>query len=931
MKHQKILLTVFTILSIVGYGAFVFAAPSLGSGGFIPGETLNPDCMPGDTGYDCKVQGGWLLGGNAGTDGGVNNFIGTTDAEDFVIKTNDDETARFGAVLGSVAIGHAVPANAIFPGSFAVTVPTATGLGSFAIGSGSVASGMASFAIGFGSVNAGTTNTASGTASFAIGLTNTVTATNNFAFGEDNIVGGTNGDSYAIGEENIVTSLHGDSYAFGTGNQVSSDEIGFAFGRDNTTSGSSAFAFGRDNTASGNSSIVLGNGAVASGSESTAFQGGIASGALSISGGFLGTEASGTGAMAFGQSNLASGIGSMVLNGENSTSSGFQAASWQQSNTASGKNATAFGSNNTAVGENSVTFGLGNIAEALSEIAIGSYGTDYIPANAAHDEWDTSDRLFTVGNGETDISRSDAFTILKNGKTGIGYDNFETTSSDALLQVNGDILVSSLTSCSTLETDADGLFSCGGGGGSGPFSIVNTSSIFSTGLTDTGLNSSATSSFFVGNDAGNGATSASSSNFLGYSAGYGATNANQSNFLGYGTGYNATNASYSNFFGPNAGYGATSANDSNFLGSQAGYQATSAYGSNFLGNSAGNGATSANQSNFLGYSAGYSATNANTSNFIGNNAGSSATNASNSNFFGSYTGNGATNASNSNFLGFQAGVTATNASYSTFIGANSGRYWSAVGRGTPNAANSIFIGREAAYAVTDTGLDNTTNADDFSILIGNYTSTGGFENSIALGQRAINTAVNQFMIGSSTRPIDETRINGSASTQCTITTGTGIACTSDERVKTNIVDLDNTILDDLLNVRTVTYNWLGNPNGDQQVGFLAQNLEQYFPQLVETDSEGMKSVYYAQMAPVLVEGIKELNLKITNIENFANSENATFLQNLIAWLGDAGNGIGKLFTHEVHTDTLCVGQTCVTENQLQHLLRSQYGYGYGGE
>ena len=31
----------------------------------------------------------------------------------------------------------------------------------------------------------------------------------------------------------------------------------------------------------------------------------------------------------------------------------------------------------------------------------------------------------------------DAQTILKNGKTAIGIDNFETTTSDAILQVNG--------------------------------------------------------------------------------------------------------------------------------------------------------------------------------------------------------------------------------------------------------------------------------------------------------------------------------------------------------------------------------------------------------------------------------------------------------------------------------------------------------------
>ena len=37
-------------------------------------------------------------------------------------------------------------------------------------------------------------------------------------------------------------------------------------------------------------------------------------------------------------------------------------------------------------------------------------------------------------------------------------------------------------------------------------------------------------------------------------------------------------------------------------------------------------------------------------------------------------------------------------------------------------------------------------------------------------------------------------------------------------------------------------------------------------------------------------------------------------EHLIAWLGDAANGIGKFSAGEVHAkDGLCVGSTCVTE------------------
>src|SRR6185436_506169 len=51
----------------------------------------------------------------------------------------------------------------------------------------------------------------------------------------------------------------------------------------------------------------------------------------------------------------------------------------------------------------------------------------------------------------------------------------------------------------------------------------------------------------------------------------------------------------------------------------------------------------------------------------------------------------------------------------------------------------------------------------------------------------------------------------------------------------------------------------------------------------------------------------------------------TFKDNLVAWLGDAMNGIEKLFAKEVHTEKLCVkkndgSEICVTGDQLSAVL-----------
>ncbi len=194
--------------------------------------------------------------------------------------------------------------------------------------------------------------------------------------------------------------------------------------------------------------------------------------------------------------------------------------------------------------------------------------------------------------------------------------------------------------------------------------------------------------------------------------------ASNSVFIGNGAGSLATNASNSVFFGTSAGSGASGSFSSNFFGNGAGYNASAAQYSNFYGYDAGNSATNANSSNFFGLTSGKQATNANNSNFFGNSAGLQATNASNSNFFGPSAGYLAVNASHSSFIGDSAGASATNAANSLFIGSHSGE--------------------------NDT-VDNTGGS--FSVAIGNYSGTGGFANSIALGNGVINSAANQLNVG----------------------------------------------------------------------------------------------------------------------------------------------------------------------------------------
>jgi hypothetical protein len=55
--------------------------------------------------------------------------------------------------------------------------------------------------------------------------------------------------------------------------------------------------------------------------------------------------------------------------------------------------------------------------------------------------------------------------------------------------------------------------------------------------------------------------------------------------------------------------------------------------------------------------------------------------------------------------------------------------------------------------------------------------------------------------------------------------------------------------------------------GRKQIGFIAQDLEKIFPEMVFTDDKGYKSIDYSRLTPVLVETIKEQQKQIADISS----------------------------------------------------------------
>lgn len=84
---------------------------------------------------------------------------------------------------------------------------------------------------------------------------------------------------------------------------------------------------------------------------------------------------------------------------------------------------------------------------------------------------------------------------------------------------------------------------------------------------------------------------------------------------------------------------------------------------------------------------------------------------------------------------------------------------------------------------------------------------------------------------------------------------------SDIRLKSDIAPLKHT-LDQICEIPTVEFNM----HDKHQIGTIAQDLENNFAEVVNTDSDGMKSVDYCMLGVVAIEGIKLLKQEVEDLK-----------------------------------------------------------------
>jgi hypothetical protein len=309
----------------------------------------------------------------------------------------------------------------------------AIGNWSQALGYKAVARGNYSTSIGYNSRTKGANSYAFGTGAKAIGLDAYAFGTNAIATGEKSFALGSVGkDTIGNATPQTIASGYG-SFSAGLGSVASGDGA-FTFGMMNTASGISSLAMGYATSSMGMGSTTLGVGTVVEEPGNCA----LATGILTRAGDWA-SAAFGDRSYAKGHTSFATGYSTIA---EGQLSATFGAATYASGvlsfasglyTVASGLGSTALGGLTTASGIGAVSMGDNTIAQSYASLAIGRFNLD----NGTGNTWYSWEPVFTIGNGTSASSRSNAMTVFKSGVADFAsYVNLNSNSTGGAVYVN---------------------------------------------------------------------------------------------------------------------------------------------------------------------------------------------------------------------------------------------------------------------------------------------------------------------------------------------------------------------------------------------------------------------------------------------------------------------------------------------------------------
>lgn len=91
--------------------------------------------------------------------------------------------------------------------------------------------------------------------------------------------------------------------------------------------------------------------------------------------------------------------------------------------------------------------------------------------------------------------------------------------------------------------------------------------------------------------------------------------------------------------------------------------------------------------------------------------------------------------------------------------------------------------------------------------------------------------------------------------------------TSDIRLKKNIENITTDSIDNLFKINPVSYCYKNDSSSKKHYGFLAQDVEKEFPELVENNNvSGYKTLNYQELIPIMLSKMKKMQDEIDELK-----------------------------------------------------------------
>lgn len=248
-------------------------------------------------------------------------------------------------------------------------------------------------------------------------------------------------------------------------------------------------------------------------------------------------------------------------------------------------------------------------------------------------------------------------------------------------------------------------------------------------------------------------------------------------------------------------------------------------------------------------------------------------------------------ANNNTIIGRRAMNSYSSGGSNVAIGASAGYYGSGTQNtylgttagfspGAPSRDGSVFLGYGAGSSELSSNklyIENSVAGADAALIYGEFDNNIlRFNGDVGIGRAPATNAL---------------EVEGTASK----TTAGAFVANSDRRLKKNIQTLDGKkALEQIENLRGVTYLWNDNKTGSKrpegiQYGFIAQEIQEVFPEKVSEDNLGYLQTAYGDYDALFVQAIKEQQLQIEKL-----SEENKLLKAALSMVDDLETRINAL-------------------------------------